>query len=232
MAMERYLYFCLSSSFVLAVVVVYLLRRDLSPVILSTGLFGCIWGPVAEYWYFKDYWRPQSLLATPILEDALFGFGVAALGACSYKLWFGRGVDTAMLHRTHYALPVVFMVAYVLAMLLFNIVIGVNSILVASLLFISLACWIARERKDLTVPALLSGVIMAAYSLVVYGVGLNFVVNGEEELSRIWLVKGTWYGTTILGNVPLTEVVWFFAWGCLSGVCFEYSTGRGLQRRK
>jgi hypothetical protein len=226
--MERYHYLLFSSGLLLAVLIVYLLRKDLAPVILNTGVFGAVWGPVAEYWYFKDYWRPQSVFGKPILEDALFGFSIAALGACSYKLWCLRRVAAGKLYRAHYSLPAVFMAVYVPAMFLFNTTMGVNSIWVSALVYVSLSGWIARQRPDLIVPALMSGVIVGAYSLVLYGIGLNFLVDGQKELSRIWLLNASRYGTTLLG-IPLTEVAWFFSWGCLSGISYEYATGRGFQ---
>jgi hypothetical protein len=230
--MERYLYFLLASSLVLGVVLIYLLRKDLAPVILGTGIFGALWGPVSEYWYFRDYWRPKTIFGNSILEDVLFGFGLTALGACSYKLWFLRGTTTWKPHRPHYSLPAVFVAVHVSALLVFSMVLGVNSILVASMVYVVLAGWIALQRRDLTGPSILSGIIMAVYSLVIYGVGLNFLVDGQKELARIWLLNGTRYGITVLGNVPLTEVVWFLAWGCISGIAYEYATGRGLQRFK
>jgi hypothetical protein len=230
--MERYLYFLLSSSLVLGVVVIWLLRRDLAPIILSTGIFGALWGPVSEYWYFRDYWRPKTIFGSPILEDVLFGFGLTALGACSYKLWFLRGTTTRKLHRPRYWLPAVYVAVHISALLLFNMVMGVNSIVVASMVYLLVSGWIAGQRRDLVGPSILSGIIMAVYSLVIYGVGLNFLVDGQKELSRIWLLKGSWYGITVLGNVPLTEVVWFFCWGCISGIAYEYTTGKGLRRLK
>jgi hypothetical protein len=63
-----------------------------------------------------------------------------------------------------------------------------------------------------------------------YGIGLNFLVNEPSTLAHIWLLYKKSLGITILGYVPLTEVLWYTAWGSLLGVLYEFATGRSMLR--
>jgi hypothetical protein len=85
-------------------------------------------------------------------------------------------------------------------------------------------------RPDLFLAALGSGVLMALIALAGYGLGLDVLVDGRRLLREMWLLDGTSQGTTILGFVPLTEVLWYGCWGLFLGVSFEFASGAGLTR--
>lgn len=48
--------------FLVPVAVIYSVRTELRQMILRLSFVGGFMGLIAEYWYFKDYWRPPNLL--------------------------------------------------------------------------------------------------------------------------------------------------------------------------
>jgi hypothetical protein len=71
---------------------------------------------------------------------------------------------------------------------------------------------------------------MTLIALTGYSVGLDFLVDGKKVLREIWLLDGTSAGVTILGMVPLSEVLWYACWGFMLGIAFEFATGAGTSR--
>jgi hypothetical protein len=43
---------------------------------------------------------------------------------------------------------------------------------------------------------------------------------------KCWLLANTKYGITIYGNIPLTEMIWYFTWGSFSGVAYNFASGK------
>ncbi|HRA74143.1 MAG TPA: hypothetical protein PLB11_15120, partial [Flavobacterium sp.] len=59
----------------------YALRKDLRRKLIKVSLFGGFAGFIAEYWYFKDYWHPYSIIGRKIIspEDFIFGFTITGI---------------------------------------------------------------------------------------------------------------------------------------------------------
>jgi hypothetical protein len=55
----------------------------------------------------------------------------------------------------------------------------------------------------------LSGGLQLVSALFMYGVLLNIFVS-RQVLGELWLLHGTRLGVTVLGKVPVSELVWFF----------------------
>lgn len=226
--MTRYLYLILGLSFLVPTILVAIWRRDLRRSVISVAIFGAVWGPISEFWFFRDYWRPGSALGNPLLEDVIYGAGISATASWLYKVIAHNSYDTFRRHRTRFCEAFAIAVSYVVAMVVLEMILGINSILVAFGVFIAGSSYIIARRRDLLVASVCTCVTMGLIALLGYGFGLNFVVHGSSVLSRIWLLYKKPLGITIFGYVPLTEVAWYAAWGSLLGILYEFVTGRCL----
>jgi hypothetical protein len=227
--MSRFLYLILGLLFLVPTILVAIWRRDLRRGVISVAIFGAIWGPISEFWFFRDYWHPQSVLGNPFLEDMIYGAGISAAASCIYKVLARKSYDTLGCHpKTHFRETAAIAVLYIVAMVTLEMGLGVNSILVAIGVYIAGASYILSRRRDLLLASVCSGVMMGLLALGGYGLGLNFIINGPKTLSQIWLLYHKRLGITLLGYVPLTEVIWYAAWGSLLGILYEFATGRRL----
>jgi len=79
--MDKYIYFIVCLYLVIIWLLIYILRKDLHQKLIKASLLGGLAGLIAEFWYFRDYWRPPSLFGQKIisLEDFLFGISVWAV---------------------------------------------------------------------------------------------------------------------------------------------------------
>lgn len=199
-------------------------RADLRRPIVITSLAGAIWGPVSEHWFLQDYWRPDGVFGNPWLEDILFGSGLAGVAAGLYPSLRRWTIAVSLDPPRRIATVAVFPFVYVAVMLGLQGLIGLNSILASMLFYALAAAYMLWRRPDLRAASLATAGGLAIVALAGYAVGLDVIVNGHQVLSEIWLLAGKPLGVTILGNVPLLEVMWWAAWGLFFGVVYEFAT--------
>jgi hypothetical protein len=224
--MDTYLYLIYSGLFLGALIVALRLRWDLWNDAWPFIILGAIANPINELLYFRDYWRPHDLLGTGrvSIEDVIFGASVYGLTAISYPFFLQKHISTETtcrrpLYRAGLSLSVV-----TVLILILNLGLGINSV-VAFVLAI-LPCWgyMLSRRHDLIKPSLIAGAICITGIACGYVIGLDFLA--PHVLNSWWLLKGTPLGVTILGNVPVTELCWFWAISTYLPVLYLYSTGR------
>lgn len=203
-------------------------RRDLWKQILLISFIGGLAGPVSEFWYLHDYWRPQIFTGWSIgLEDFLFGFFIAGIASVCYEAIFGK----RLAKRRHQSKqwPYIFIALVALFLFCFNILffLGINSIYASSIGFLVLSLLIVFKRRDLWSDALMSGVIMGGLMFLGYLVFLWFF---PEAIERWWYLKNI-SGVLFLG-IPLEEILWASSWGMVAGPCYEYLMGLKFKKEK
>lgn len=221
--MERYTYLCLGLILTLLGGILLWRRRDLAKLAAVTGAIGLVLGPIAEFWYFQDYWRPPSLqgIAQVSLEDALFGWSVGVLCVTLYPvLWRrmprGAGLPTRIP-------DMIALAAFGVAWLLVGVhVLHINSIFVSSSGFLAITAYMLWRRPDLWRISLITGGVLAALIIPIYLLLFGWLSPGFEHF---WLLDGTPAGTKILGHIPLTELLWYFAWGSYEGIAYLFLLG-------
>lgn len=222
----RFLYLILGMIFLALTIAAAIRRRDLRRGIILVALSGAVWGPISEYWFFRDYWHPGSVLGNPFLEDVIYGAGISATASWIYKVATRRTSVMYKGRRTHYRELGAIVVLYVAAMIILEMRLGINSILVSIGVYVVASAYIVLRRHDLWAASLGSALLMGIIAICGYGVGMNFLVPEPSTLSHLWLLYRKPLGVTILGYVPLTEVMWYTAWGSLLGILYEFTTGR------
>ncbi|MDO8429669.1 MAG: lycopene cyclase domain-containing protein [Candidatus Daviesbacteria bacterium] len=202
--------------------VLFLLRYDIRHKILLMSILGAVAGPISEYWYIQDYWRPQTFTGWPIsIEDVLFGFFAAGIASVIYEELFGKRY--AKRHtRTHHHLMLLFPILVVAFYLHnhFNPGFSINSIYASSVAFLVSATAIILNRKDLLVDSVISGLLFGAFFFLAYQAILNFY---PEIFIRWWLLQNI-TGVTLLA-VPIEEIIWGFTLGMFAGPLYEFYSG-------
>jgi uncharacterized protein YjeT (DUF2065 family) len=196
-----------------------LLRRDLYKDAIPAFLFGAFTGPFSELFYRSDYWRPPSILRIHgvAIEDIMFGIAILGLSLVLYPFAFRKQLSAAAAkndrHLRSFGTIVIAFISLVVLVKLAH----VNSVYTTAITFFVLWLCIGIFRHDLLLPGLISGGMLSLIALFVYLVLLNVFVSGHQ-LQHIWLLYGTRSGITIFGNVPVSELIWFFGIGCFFSI--------------
>ncbi len=227
--MDKFIFLLLTLLFVAPLAVVYLIRNDLRKMIIKSSIAGGLAGLISEYWYFQDYWRPPSLLGQSRIsvEDFLFGFGVTGLAVVGYKFLAKRQLESGKYPKHHALFGGMFLVG-IISMLVFNGALHINSILVSSLAFLAFSALILILRKDLLISCVMSGLLVAGFAFLAYL--FLFGLLSPHYWDRYWLLAGTKFGIKLFGSVPLTELLWYFSWGSLAGISYEFVSGKGFRK--
>lgn len=224
--MDKYTYLFLSVAVFALFLVVISSRKDLYRVVLKLGLVGGAAGLISELFYFRDYWRPPSLagIATISLEDFLFGFAITALSVVIYPV-LAKSAHKVK-HQPRKRLYGLFFILGLLSMFIFNLALEVNSIIVSSIVFLMLTVIILFIRTDLTRVAIVSSLTVVAAVVLIYLVLFNIV--SPNFWNDYWLLANSKWGITILGNLPLTEMLWYFCWVLFASVSYPFASGKEL----
>jgi hypothetical protein len=220
----KYGYLFLGIFLLLIWIVFYIIRKDLRRKLIKASLFGGFAGFIAEYWYFKDYWHPYSILGRKIIspEDFIFGFTITGISVVVYDVFFKKK-DEDYVKNNKRTFGIMFLIG-VISLFVFNIFLGFNSIFVSSITFIIFTIYMLSKRTDLWKEGLFSGFIVLIIMFVVYHILFNIIFL--DFWDKCWLLTNTRYGVTIYGNIPLTEMIWYFTWGSFSGVAYNFASGK------
>jgi hypothetical protein len=226
----KYTYLLLCLFVLLLLVVLLLRRRDLIRLAMSVGVIGGVAGLIAELFYYRDYWRPPTTLGIAKIspEDFLFGFAIAGVSVIAYPVIFGKRLTTSPgLRRGR--LYLLFFLCAVAGMIVFNLVLGINSIVVSSVIFLLSAAAICCLRWDLIKPALYSSILITIALLLIYV--LLFDVISPHFWDQYWLLRHTRLNLMVFGHVPLTELVWYFSWSSLGSIIVPFVRDLRFEQR-
>lgn len=186
-------------------------------------------GPVLEYWYLKDYWHPKMIIepSWPFggIECYLFAFAIGGIGGAIYEVLLRKRLvcPRDAKRRRDWAL-LAFPIILLAAMTILTDIYGLNSIYVSSLSFLVAFALMVKLRPDLFKKAVISGLFVAAimfiFYLLYFGVFPWFLEAAFFEFPRRVL---------ILGQIPLTELVWGMTWGMAAGPFYEFWRGCKLE---
>ncbi|MFP9099977.1 lycopene cyclase domain-containing protein [Flavobacterium sp. RHBU_24] len=203
--------------------IIYFFKKGIRKKMLKTSIMGGLAGFIAEYWYFKDYWHPPTVLGQTTIcpEDFLFGFTVTGLSVALYEFVFNiRVAKSAKKRKKMFGR---LFLSGVAAMMVFSIVLHINSIVVSSGCFLVFAAIMVYIRPDLLTQALLSGLLLLCIIVPVYAILFDFI--NTVYWDKYWLLSKTRLGVTILGHIPVTELCWYFSWGCMAGIAHNFASG-------
>jgi hypothetical protein len=228
--MERFAYLTLSLSTFLVCIILLIARRDLlSSRAIKYSLAGVIAGPLAEVFYFRDYWRPLTSvgLAKISPEDFIMGLSITLLGIIILPfLTKSKFSPTGKPKKKK--LYLMFVVTEFGALFILNIWLGINSVLVSSTFLILFVAIMLFMRRDLIKPALYS--LVAVTCLIVFYYIIIFVYLAPHFWDRYWLLKDTRWGITILGHIPLSEIYWYITWAVFASISYPFAGAKKLEK--
>lgn len=224
---DKYTYSLLGALILAPLLCILWIRKDLAHKAVKAGLVGGGAGLVSEFFYFKDYWRPPSLrgIAAVSVEDFIFGFAITSLSLVIY-LWLSGGALGQQVYPTRHRLYLVFFGIGLGVMLYGNLYARINSIFVSSAAFVGFTIHIFWVRRDLIKVGLYSAAAICLFTGVVYILLFNAIY--PEFWQKYWLLADTKWGVTVLGNVPVTEMIWYASWGLFASVSYFFVSGRGI----
>ncbi|MDZ7587386.1 MAG: lycopene cyclase domain-containing protein [Patescibacteria group bacterium] len=226
--MIQYGYFIFSLFFLLVWLLIFLRARQWRRPMLILSLITMLFGPLSEFWYFKDYWQPDFILSFPIggLEDLIFGFSIGGIGAFVYESLFLKHLCSCQAKKYRYERFLLFFVLVEgVSMLIFNNLFKVNSIFASALGMIIVAAIMLYLRRDMIINALASGLLVALIMFIIYIMPQILFPQAHQFLPRYWLLYNQPTGRLILGHIPVTEMIWGFSWGLVWGPAYEFLTG-------
>lgn len=222
---HKYIYFLFGLALLVVWIALYLLRPDLRVKLLRTSAVGIFAGPLAEFWYFQDYWRPPMflVLGQVTIEDVLVGFCITGIAVVIYDVVFRtRIVPGAPRYKRTFIL---FFLAGLAGLTIFARWLEINSMFVSSVGFVVFAAIIVALRPDLLRVSIWSGVLCLGIVLPIYI--LLFDVVAPDYWPTHKRLDGSALDLTLPGSsIPILEVSWYFTWGLLAGIGYEFAGGR------
>ena len=223
----RYAYLIYSLYFLGILGLILWRRHDLRAHAVPSMITGAIAGPVSELIYFRDYWRPQTIVGNSRLspEDALFGAAIFGLAAVLYS-FVSRKALTGNPGRSPMRSLMSVMPLGVLFAVLWAV--GINSVFATIIAFAVGWIVLAVKMPHVRRPSMVTGGGFVVLALFIYGVGLNLLVP-HEAFKAGWLLYGTPLGATVFGSIPVSELLWFFTAGLFLQAHFLYAHQKQYQ---
>jgi hypothetical protein len=189
------------------------------------GLFGGIAGPLAEVWYFVDYWRPPSIFGIAVLslEDVLVGFAIAALGSTLYAFLFSKYLK--LTYQPQKKITIGLFITGTTLLIVGTSVLHINSVLASCAIFLLCSVVMCTLRPDLIPASASTAVALTLLIIPLYWFLFNYVSPGYFE--RYWLLGGKPYGI-VIAHIPLTELLWYFTWGSFAAILYPFYKGKAF----
>lgn len=224
----KYAYLIANFFFLAVWLLIFLKAKHLRKPMLIMSLITASFGPISEFWYFADYWKPEIALPLPIggIEDLLFGFSIGGIGAFAYESLFVRGIckcEEKKLKREWFLF--VFFAIVGALMIILNNLLGLNSIFASSIGMIVVAAIMLYLRPDLITNAIGSAFLVAGVMFAIYFLGQEFFPSAHAWMLRIWKLSETPQGVIIFKHIPWTEMLWGLSWGLAWGPMYEFLVG-------
>ena len=220
--MQTYSYFLLGVFLAIPWLVIFYFKKNLRRRMLIASFLGAPFAFI-NMWFRIDYWNPPELFFFHIMsiEDILFAFTTTGISVTIFDALFTeRQIKSTKSRNT---LTYIFIPTIILSFFFLNNYLGINSMFMWAIPMIFLAIVIVIIRNDLLIPSLISAVLSMLIAIPIYILLFNYI--SPEYWDKYWYLKGTKYETSILGNVPLMELLWYFSWGSFSGVMYDFTRG-------
>lgn len=220
-SMETYAYLFLDLLLFIPWLVIFTMRKDLRRKMIKGGIFGGIAGPIAEFWFHKDYWLPPVIIHSAVsIEDILFGFVITGMAVSIFDAIFMiKKESPAFGEKRKFRL--MFLAGFA-GFVIGTSWLGFNSIFVSSAIFLILTAKMIALHPSLWKRALASGIALMILIIPIYAFLFN--VAAPDYWHAHWLLTGTKYDATVLGNIALTELLWYFAWGSMAGAGYAFAS--------
>lgn len=226
--MHPYAYLIGNLIFGLIWLLLFLYRKDLRREILTLSLIGSVFFPLALI-YLPDYWNPEYIIGGnfPIgIEDFLFAFFIAGIGAVLYETIFGR-VHSLCVCRKKNPKRLIAIIAVSAAVLLgLTFIFKLNSIYSSYVSFLIIFAYIIYFRRDLFWQAIISGFSVGLLMFVFYQIWIRIYPGIIEHWWQLQNISGI-----LIFGTPFEEILWGFMWGLVAGTLYEFISGLSANKK-
>lgn len=220
--MLEYMYLWICLLLFIPWAIIYLYTPQLRNRMIKSGLIAIPFG-VTHLWFRVDYWQPPEVLFLYIisLEDILFGFVTTGIGISVFDALFTSKQVKLVKDRKKIALS--FFPIIVVSFFILKNGVGFNSMFMWVTPVILAALVIIIMRKDLLIPSLVTAFVMTLFALIIYIILFNYI--SPKFWDTYWLLANSKYGITVFDNVPVLELLWYFSYGLISGIMYDFTKG-------
>jgi len=225
--MEKYAYLLLGLSLLAIYLPIIWFRQDLFHASFKLGIVGGLTAVFTEVLFFRDYWRPITTVGVGRIspEDFIFGYTITALAIVIYPFVSRSGFSAARTTQKAKLYAKIFGFGAVTG-LAGNLILGINSIVMSYLVSLTLVTILLVWRRDLWRLAICTMVLMVVITTLIYVVLFDWIA--PDFWSKYWLLAGKWWGIKIVGNVPLTEIVWYASWTLFASIIHPFANNQHL----
>jgi len=220
---DKYAYLSLALLYLMAWLIIYL-KSPWKSGMIKVCAVGGVMGIIAEFWYFRDYWRPPTLFGEGVvgIEDYLIGFALFGVGGYVHSSFTWREInydkDTPAKNLDFFIL---FLIGCA-SLTFFSVMMEIHSGYVTFLTFFLLSIYIWIQRPDLISLSIISAFATLGISFIIYFINFTFL------FPHFWDQYG-FLDKPILGikilNIPLSEMLWHFTWAMLCSMFRGYRNG-------
>lgn len=226
--MHPYAYLIGNVIFAAVWLILFWARKDLRREIIVLSIIGAALFPLALI-YLPDYWYPDHITGNfPLgIEDFLFAFFIAGIGAVLYEAVFGKTHTLCDCRKKDPKRLISIIVISIVVLLGLTFVFKLNSIYSSYVSFLIIFGYIIYFRRDLFWQAMISGFGVGLLMLLFYQIWTRVYPGIIEHWWQLQNISGI-----LIFGTPLEEIVWGFTWGLVGGTIYEFVRGVGVRNKK
>ena len=226
--MHPYAYLIGDIIFGLIWLILFLARKDLRREMVILSLVGGVLFPLALI-YLPDYWYPDHIIGNlPLgIEDFLFAFFIAGIGAILYEVILGKTHTLCDCRKKDPKKLIPIILVAIGTLLSLTLIFKLNSIYSSYVAFLIIFAYIVYFRRDLFWQAIMSGFSVGLLMFIFYQVWIWLYPGIIQHWWKLQNISGI-----LIFGTPLEEILWGFSWGLVGGAIYEFIRGVGITKKK
>lgn len=219
---DRFIYLLLTVPFILVMILIFVLRKDLRRRIIKVGLIGGIAGWTSNIWNLMDYWHPPTVFGQTILsmEDFIVGFSVAAISVTLYPFLTKTPALKGGVSKKKSLITLIVALTWIACFIIFVNGFKFSSAAVTFFLFLISTVVILIQKPSLFRRGLITGAALFVIGFINYF--FLFHVLSPDYIPKYFELTDQWYNPTIFGFYPFLEGMWYLMWGIFAAVYVDY----------
>lgn len=221
----KYAYFAACISYLILWVYLFRSRSDLRKAMITMSLIGGIASLAMAFFWTSDWWRPQTLTSTRIgIEDFILGFSNGGIASVIYLRVFNKKFYESNHKSTVYSLTILSLMSFITFWALYDLL-NFNSFSAWAISATVFSIVLINTRRDLFKPCLINGLLMVLVAVPLYYLSKILV---PEALKTFYLFP--LQPDIRLYGVPIQELIFYFVFGFMIPLVYEYWHGIKLKR--
>ena len=203
--------------------IIYYFRPLLRNRLVKSGLIALPFAFIDDIWFRVDYWNaPEIFSIYPIaIEDLLFCFVISGISITVFDALFTKEQIPTYKPRTKLTLS--FFPITITSFIILHNILGINSMYMWAIPCFVLSVVVLLIRRDLILPSLISATIVTLIIIPIYMILFN--IFAPDFWDTYWFLKDTKHGITILGNVALLELLYYFSFASIASIMYDFAKG-------